>query len=118
MVAPTWKQNTMITVEKSIIIARPAEQVFAMLASFGNRSSWNTKVLEETQSPPGPIHIGTRITQVYRILGGRVRLTSQIAELIPNRKLMLRSTPETLPSVIWTYQLDPVETGTRMTFFV
>ena len=108
----------MIIVQQSIVINRPSEQVFAMLASFGNRTSWNTEVLEETQSPPGAIHLGTRITQVYKILGGRVRVTSQITELEPDRKLTLRSTPETLPSLQWTYQLEPIPGGTRLTFFV
>jgi uncharacterized protein YndB with AHSA1/START domain len=118
MVAHSWKQYIMITVEQSIVINRPPEQVFALLASFGDRASWNTEVLEEAQSPPGAIHIGTRITQVYKIFGGRVRLTTQIVELEPNRKLTLRSTPETLPSVSWTYLLEPISSGTRMSFVV
>ncbi len=118
MVAHSWNPYIMITVEESILIDRPPEQVFARLASFGNRASWTVEVLEETQSPPGAIHIGTRVTQVYNIFGGRVRITSQITELEPDRKLTLRSTPETLPSLQWTYLLEPVVDGTRLTIFV
>ena len=51
--ALSWNEYVMITVEQSVVIDRPPELVFAMLASFGNRTSWNTEVVEETQSPPG-----------------------------------------------------------------
>src|SRR5262249_6457786 len=108
----------MITEEQSIVINRPPEQVFAMLASFGNRSSWNTQAIEETQSPPGPIHLGTRISQVYGIFGGHVMITTQIVELEPERRITLRTTPETLPSMSWTYVLEPVPEGTHMAFLV
>ena len=108
----------MITVQQSIVINRPPEQVFAMLASFGHRSSWNTEVLQETQTPPGAIHLGTRITQVYNIYGGHIRLTTEIVEMEPDRRLTLKSTPETLPSVTWTYVLEPESSGTRVLFIV
>lgn len=50
-------------------VARPAEDVFDFLADLRNESRWNPRVVEITQSTPGPIRSGTRFHGKYRGIG-------------------------------------------------
>jgi uncharacterized protein YndB with AHSA1/START domain len=45
----------MITVEVSILIKRPLEEVFASLSDPRNASQWQSGVLEVRQMPESPV---------------------------------------------------------------
>lgn len=50
----------MITVEKSIVIGRSAEDVFAYVSDQTNAPRWQRGVLEVRRVTEGPIGVGTR----------------------------------------------------------
>jgi uncharacterized protein YndB with AHSA1/START domain len=74
----------MITVEKSIVIGRPAAEVFAYVADQTNAPGWQRGLLEVRRTTDGPISIGTRHTVVRTLMGRRLELSNEYTRYEPN----------------------------------
>jgi hypothetical protein len=48
----------MATFQNTVTIARPADEVFAFLADFGNIPAWNYAIACTVQTSPGPAGVG------------------------------------------------------------
>jgi uncharacterized membrane protein len=48
----------MATFQNTVTIARPAQEVFAFLADFGNIPAWNYAIMRTVQTSPGPAGAG------------------------------------------------------------
>src|SRR5579872_4511539 len=105
----------MIKVEDSILINRTAREVYSVITDFGNTTRWQPDVIEERRAPEGPLKIGTRITQKRKIGGKEVESTAEITELVPNLKVVLKSTPETTPPTTNSFTLEVVDGSTSST---
>ncbi len=75
----------MFTIQQSVTIARPADQVFAFLANPDNIPRWRPDVLE-AHSDGGPLQIGSEFDEVINF-GGRKAQTFRVAEFEPNETL-------------------------------
>jgi uncharacterized protein YndB with AHSA1/START domain len=75
----------MITVEKSIVIGRPAEDVFAYVSDQTNAPLWQRGLLEVRRTTDGPIGVGTRHTVVRTLMGLRLELSNEYTRYEPNR---------------------------------
>jgi len=53
----------MFTIQQSVTIARPVEQVFAFLADTNNIPRWRPDVLE-ARSAGGPVRVGSQFDEV------------------------------------------------------
>ena len=62
----------MVTAEHSIVINRPVEDVFAVVADQANEPTWHTDVLEV--HPAKSLEKGATVTWVVRFMGKRQRL--------------------------------------------
>jgi len=106
--------SVIVTVQRDIVIQRPAREIFEALTNFGEGSRWYTGVVEAEHEPPGPIAEGTRITQV-RLQGRRRELTRYLVKAYePDRGITLESVGVTPPSTI-RYGLAEAAPGVRLT---
>jgi uncharacterized protein YndB with AHSA1/START domain len=102
----------MLKLEVSCEIKRPVEEVFAYLTDPAKTPEWNSAVLECRAEPQGPLHVGSKLYIVSRILGRRIEHSAEVTELVPNRKLAHRATsPFPLEA---TYLTEPMAGGTKV----
>jgi len=76
----------MSTIERSVVIDRPIEEVFRFLHDPRNDSLWQTTLVESTQLDDGPLRIGTLVRERRRFLGVQVEMTKEITEYEPPRR--------------------------------
>lgn len=81
----------MITREASIIINRPVGQVFAAMVDSKNQPKWDIGLLEARLLPDGPVSVGTRITEVRKLMGRTTENTGEVIEFEPNAKITRKS---------------------------
>ncbi len=65
----------------SVIIRRPADEVFAYLRVYENQAAWEDFVLEARSEPPGPAAVGTRIHKLRRTPIAQERFTVEIVAM-------------------------------------
>ncbi|HUO37589.1 MAG TPA: SRPBCC family protein [Mycobacterium sp.] len=95
--------------QAEIEISAPANKVWALITDFGRMGEWSPQC--RMMKAFGPVRQGTRTLNLNR----RNRLfwptTSTITEVIPERKLAFRVNAN---NTIWSYELEPTATGTRV----
>ena len=71
----------------SVDIDRPASQVWAYVADYGNDASWRAGVTQMRQSQPGPAQQGVTTHELLRLLGMTFRTDATIDRVEPGRRL-------------------------------
>lgn len=78
--------------EVSIDIARPAAEIWRIIADFGQDPRWRAGVITMAPDPPGPVVPGT-VTDESISFGGRsYRTGSQVTRVVPGREFAWRMT--------------------------
>jgi uncharacterized protein YndB with AHSA1/START domain len=90
------------------IDASPAT-VWALVSDFRLMPKWSPQC--KLMKAFGPLRPGTKTINVNRRNFLFWPTTSQVTELIPERKLAFRVNEN---NTIWTYELEPTATGTRL----
>jgi uncharacterized protein YndB with AHSA1/START domain len=67
----------MIKVDESVVIDRPAEDVFAYVSDGTNAPRWQRGLREVRRTTEGPIGVGTRHTVERDFMGRRLTLTNE-----------------------------------------
>lgn len=102
--------------EQTAEVAAPAEEVYAFLSEIANLPRWQSGVVEATQTSPGPMAVGATATIERRIMGQRVRAELRVAELVPNRRIVLETDTSGL-HLEASVAIEPVDVGhARVTF--
>ncbi len=104
-----------VDVQTETVINRPVEQVACYAGDPTNAPHWyiNIDTVEWETSPPAVI--GSRMAFVARFLGRRLAYTYEIIELVPDKRLVMRTAQGPFPMET-TYTWTPTDTGaTRMT---
>ncbi|KAA0096717.1 SRPBCC family protein [Mycolicibacterium sp. P1-18] len=91
------------------IDASPA-QVWALVSDLRLMPRWSPQCL--LMKPFGPLRPGTRTVNVNRRNFLFWPTTSRITEVVPERKLAFRVNEN---NTVWSYELEPTATGTRLT---
>lgn len=104
----------MTTTKLGVTIARPVEEVFAVLSDVENAARWSRNTLEEKLITPGPLGLGSRRRAVIKTFGGRTTVNE--AEMVgfePNRQMVVELIDSPIPTriVIDFLAVDP---GTRL----
>jgi uncharacterized protein YndB with AHSA1/START domain len=106
----------MANADVSVTIARPVEDVFAVLTDPTLAPRWAASAIKGELLTPGPPGVGSRRRAVVKgFFGGTFESVMEVTELEPNRTLALR-----LISASWggsgrtKYTLTPVAGGTRV----
>ena len=71
----------------SVKISRPADQVWAYVADYGNDTSWRTSVRQMHPSRAGPAQVGVTTHKARRLLGLTFRTDASIDRVEAGRLL-------------------------------
>ena len=69
--------------EQSVVIARPASEVWDFLTDAANWPSWEASIVECEQVTDGELGVGTRWRGVNRVLGKRIDWETEFVEYQP-----------------------------------
>jgi hypothetical protein len=96
-------------------VDRPVEQVFAWLTTAENQGKFDKSSLKMEALTPGPWQAGTQFRELRDLGGRKSEVLSEVAELEPNRRFVIRSKtgPEWLG--IWLFEPDGNSTHLRWT---
>jgi hypothetical protein len=101
----------------STVLHHPPNVVWDFLTSETNDANWRGPwVVSVRKLSEGPLAIGTRYETVYRFFGQRQVVIVEITELDGPRRMAWRQVDEpTIAFNVGSYQLEPVDGGTRFT---
>src|SRR5689334_11666047 len=104
-----------VDVHTEIVIDRPCAEVCAYAENPSHAPDWYANI-ESVSWPSGPpLQVGSTMEFVARFLGRRLAYTYEIVELVPGRRLVMRTAQGPFPMET-TYTWEPVGEGrTRMT---
>lgn len=103
----------MINLDLSVLIDRPAHDVFEFVANPLNIPKWQANVIEIKQNMPGPVNVGTTFTTIGEMLGRRIEGVMEITDLDPDSKFgfKINAGPMEVRAVVG---LKTVGTGTQV----
>jgi uncharacterized protein YndB with AHSA1/START domain len=102
----------MQTFENTVIIQRPAGEVFAFLADFENIPRWNYAIEETSKASAGPVGVGTRYRQTRSIPGRSVE-DFEVTVFEPARRLAIQGQLGPFQATI-SYQLEAAAGVTKL----
>lgn len=98
----------------SVTIARPVEDVFAVLSDVKNVPKWSSNTIDETLLTPGPLRKGSRRRAVIKGFAGRtMQNEAEMVEFEPNRRMVVKVLDAPVPVQI-VIEFTPVDGGTRL----
>jgi len=95
--------------QAQIDIDAPPAKVWALVSDLRRMPQWSPQC--RVMRALGPLRAGTRTINVNRRKLLVWPTTSQVTEFIPERKLAFRVNTN---NTVWTYELEPIATGTRV----
>ena len=93
-----------------IEINAPVSKVWALVSDVSNMPQWSPQC--RIMKALGPVRPGTRTVNLNRRGMLFWPTTSVITEVVPERKFAFRIP---LNTTVWSYDLEPTATGTRLT---
>jgi polyketide cyclase/dehydrase/lipid transport protein len=103
----------MATFQNTVTIARPAGDVFAFLADFGNIPAWNYAITRTVQTSPGPAGVGATYRQT-RTVPRTSEEGFEVTDFAPPSRLAIKGQIGPFNTTS-SYLLEPTEGGTRLT---
>lgn len=104
-----------VDVVTEIEIERPCAEVATYAGDPANAPSWYVNIKSVEWETPLPLAVGSRMAFVAQFLGRRLAYTYEVAELVPGRKLVMRTAQGPFPMET-TYAWETLsERRTRMT---
>ena len=76
-----------VNVEASIVIQRPADEVFAFVSNAENDLQWRSEVVSMKNLSSPPWGVGTRTVEVAKVLGQQLETTTEITEFVPGVRM-------------------------------
>lgn len=106
----------MITVEHSIEINRPVDEVFAFAGTghIKGHKQWAPALIDIRQTSAGPMGVGTTYHQVRNINGKPTDIDTEVTAFEPNKRLSFKNQGG-IPAQ-GTYSFEPSGAGTKVTF--
>ena len=104
----------MTTVETSVVINRPVEEVFAYVVDPSNTAQWAGPVVKAKKTSDGPVGLGTTSKRVTQFLGRRMDATYEIIEFEPNNSYRDKTTSGPVPMKS-RISVESVKEGAKVT---
>lgn len=102
-------------VSHSVIIERPADEVFSLVGDLNADTTWGSLIVESEQLSPGPVGVGSTFRQTATFLGARLTVVIEVTDYEPGRLLRYRASQPI--AVEHCRTLEETPEGTRLTFF-
>ena len=102
----------MLKFSADLKVNRPVEKVFAWLTDPNNQGKFDKSSLKMEALTPGPWQTGTQFRELRDLGGRKTEVLSEIADLEPNRRFVIRS--KTGPIWLGTWTFGPEGAGTRL----
>ena len=80
-----------VDVTSELVIAAPVEAVASFAADPSNVPAWYKNITSVEWLSPKPTQVGSKIAFVAHFMGRTLRYTYEIAELVPNQRLVMRT---------------------------
>ena len=104
-----------VDVSTEIVIDRSQADVSAYAANPDNVPAWYANIKSVEWKTPRAVSVGSRIAFVAHFLGRRIAYTYEIVELVPGKRLVMRTAEGPFPMET-TYTWEAAADGkTRMT---
>ena len=104
-----------VDVQVETTIDLPVSVVAAYAGDPGNAPQWYANIRSVDWRTPAPVAVGSRMDFVAQFLGRRLAYTYEVVELVPERRLVMRTADGPFPMET-TYTWEPVgASGTVMT---
>jgi uncharacterized membrane protein len=104
-----------VDVLTEIEINRPRDHVAAYAGDPSNAPRWYANIKSVEWKTPPPVEVGSTLAFVASFLGRRLAYTYEVVDLVPGRRLVMRTAEGPFPMET-TYTWDAVGEGrTRMT---
>jgi uncharacterized membrane protein len=100
--------------ELSIVISRPIEEVFAVLANLENDVKWRREWVEAKNVSEGSLGVGARFRLAGELFGRRIPTVYEVIEYEPNRSAAWKAVSGPLP-LTFQRTFECVEGGTHFT---
>lgn len=99
-------------ISASVEIAAPPERVWALVSDPRRMPDWSPQCRKMIVRGKGPVGVGTTTININRrgILFWPTR--AKVKEFVPNERFAFKVAEN---GTIWTYELEPTATGTRLT---
>jgi uncharacterized protein YndB with AHSA1/START domain len=104
----------MIKVERTGLIDRPIEDVFAFVGDQTNTPEWQSGLVEVRRTTEGPLGVGTRHTLVRKFMGPRMEATNEYMAYEPNKVITFKVNSGPLDFEA-SYLFESTAAGTRLT---
>ena len=101
-------------ITESIRVARPPEDVWAVVSDLDTHTAWRPALVEFRQVSEGPLRVGSRIREVLRFGRRRIEAEDVVTALEPPARLVLRGGWSAADFEL-ELRLEPDEDGTRVT---
>ena len=100
----------MASINNSIEIARSPNDVFAYLDKLDRHGEWQDEIVSAKVDTEGPVRVGTRVTEVRKVPGGKRPITYEITAHDPPRTSSFRGTNGPI-RVVGTVTVEPAGEG-------
>ena len=104
-------------IEQSVIIQRPAADIFSYLSASEHLLDWSSVVIAVRSDPCGPLQGGSRLRITTRFLGRWMETTYEVIECQSGSRLTFKGTTGILPWV-FSYQFEATRRGTTVSLEV
>ena len=105
----------MPVIDETVVIARPADEVFDFLMVAENLPRWDSSMLECVQVGGGPVTVGTRYRGASQIVGRRIEWTTEVVEFVPGVRAASRSVEGPLTFTV-SYEVSASSAGTTLRY--
>lgn len=104
-----------VDVRTQAVIRRPREEVAAFAAEPDNAPAWYANLRSVRWRTPPPVTEGSELEFVARFLGRELRYVYRVTELVPGRRMVMRTADGPFPMET-TYEWEDVPpAASRMT---
>jgi uncharacterized membrane protein len=104
----------MPTLESSIVIHRPIEDVFNYSTDLARHAEWKSGLLHAEMSSPGAVRTGATYTYQVQVMGRKIETNGEVVDFAPPFTFQWKATSGPFPmSGSTTY--EEISDGTRVT---
>ncbi|RNL78833.1 SRPBCC family protein [Nocardioides marmorisolisilvae] len=103
-----------VEVQVETVIERPRHDVAAYAGDPSNAPEWYVNIRSVAMLTEPPVRVGSRMDFVAHFLGRRIAYTYEVAELVADERLVMRTADGPFPMET-TYAWSDEGSGTRMT---